>query len=603
MADGQQDTYVALPNGSYVHVPPNATPEQLSALKTKLSALAGPPKKAPGYEFGKEVTRGMGFDVDKIERIAATPEGGISNKRELLEMLNEIMKGGASQMERIAKDPFKIAEPIESVARGVEKGTGRVWKSLTEDDWNLGNFERATGELMGALANVGAGAEKGKPIRTVAGAPVEVAKFAGRQAAETAKRTGREFLGISEPAERAAREESHVEAREELGKFKEKELAAQEKDAAKTEAVRGKKAGEVREAQAERIQRSKLETKKSGLGVLKDRVAEKVAQNLDLAEKAEQASLNKRYAPFNKVIDAGKFDLAELENAIGESRKEIFKGTVQNEPIFNSILSRIKNKIEETSGETHAVPGENMINGSQLRGYISELGNEMFKNTELPADVYKGLKNVRETAKAMVQDYVDDAMGKQGGEAYRQLQRDWANYEQTWYDRSSGSPLRNALKTIRTTGRNVSVYREVANQLLREVKGEQALQWLGKKKQFGANPDLVAQLRRVDKEMKGVKVPGEVAEVQPPTLPKPTEVKPSEPTPFNPEQWRRQTIRDIAKPLGRPTGWDVAAIGYALREVLHGKFPFGLTYPIGKRVLNYLVNNPKVLDWLVKEQP
>lgn len=334
---------------------------------------------------------------------------------------------------------------------------------------------------------------------------------------------------------------------------------------------------------------------------MKDRVAEKVAENLDLAEKAEQASLNKRYAPFNRVIDAGQFDLAELENSIGESRKEIFKGTVQNEPIFNSILSRIKNKVEAPSGETRAVPGENLINGSQLRGYISELGNEMFNGTELPADVYKGLKNVREAAKKMVQDYVDDAMGKQGVEAYRQLQRDWSNYEQTWYDRSSGSPLRNALKTIRTTGRNVSVYREVANQLLREVKGEQALQWLGKKKQFGANPDLVAQLRRVDREMKSVKVPGEVAEVQPPALPKPTEVKPSEPTPFNPEQWRREQIKTIGKPLGRPTGWDVAAIGYALREVLHGKFPFGLTYPVGKRVLNYLINNPKVLDWLVKE--
>ena len=598
-----QDITVHIEGLPPMHFPLGTSQDVIQSAVKKQVASKQPPKKAPGYEFGKEVTRGMGFDVDKIERIAATPEGGISNKRELLEMLNEIMKGGAGFMERVAKDPFKIAEPVEAMATGVEKSLGRVSKSLTEDDWNFGNFERATGELMGALANVGAATEGGKPVRKIAGAPVEVAKFAGRQAAETAKRTGREFLGISQPAEKAARTESVELAQKELGKFKEKSLEAQKKDIERTEAVRGKKAGEVREAQAERLQRSKLETKKSSLGVLKDRVAEKVAQNLDLAEKAEVASLNKRYAPFNRVIDAGKFDLAELESAIGESRKEIFKGTVQNEPIFNSILSRIKNKIEETSGETHAVPGENMINGSQLRGYISELGNEMFKNTELPADVYKGLKNVRETAKSIVQDYVDDAMGKQGGEAYRQLQRDWANYEQTWYDRSSGSPLRNALKTIRTTGRNVSVYREVANQLLREVKGEQALQWLGKKKQFGANPDLVAQLRRVDKEMKGVKVPGEVSEVQPPALPKPTEVKPSEPTPFNPEQWRRETIKDIARPLGRPTGWDVAAIGYALRELVKGKFPWGLTYPVGKRVLQYLTENPRVVDWLVKDQP
>lgn len=601
MANGQ-DTYVALPDGRYVHVPADATPDQLSALRTRLSALAGPPKKALGYEFGKEVTRGMGFDVEKIERLGATPEGGISQKREALELLNQVMQGGTSWMERVAKDPFKIAEPIESMATGVEKGLGRVSKSLTEDEWNVGNFEKAVGELMGSLAMVGAGGDRGKPIRKVAGAPLEVARSAGRVAEEAARRTAREFLGISEPAEKVAREESQTAAKEELGKFKEKTLQAQAKDIEKTEDVKRKKATEVREAQAERIHRSKLENRKSGLEVLKDRVAEKVAQNLDLAEKAEVASLNKRYAPFNKVIDAGKFDLAELESAIGESRKEIFKGTVQNEPIFNSILSRIKNKIEAASGETRAVPGENMLNGSQLRGYISEIGNEMFKNTELPADVYKGLKNVRETAKGMVQDYVDDAIGKQGGEAYRQLQRDWSNYEQTWYDRSSGSPLRNALKTIRTTGRNVSVYREVANQLLREVKGEQALQWLGKKKQFGANPDLVAQLRRVDREMKSVKVPREVGEVEPPVLPKPTEVKPSEPTPFNPEQWRRETIRGIAKPLGRPTGWDVAAIGYALRELVKGKFPWGLTYPVGKRVLQYLTENPKVIEWLVKEQ-
>ena len=67
------DTYVQLPNGNYVHIPPDATPEQLQQLKIKLAGMQPPsvqqatnPNAAPGNIQsipGGPVSNVKGFDL------------------------------------------------------------------------------------------------------------------------------------------------------------------------------------------------------------------------------------------------------------------------------------------------------------------------------------------------------------------------------------------------------------------------------------------------------------------------------------------------------------------------------------------------------------
>lgn len=60
MPQATQDTYVALPNGSYVQIPRDATPEQLSALKTRLGSFA----KASGMSVEQQTAKEMGIDEE-----------------------------------------------------------------------------------------------------------------------------------------------------------------------------------------------------------------------------------------------------------------------------------------------------------------------------------------------------------------------------------------------------------------------------------------------------------------------------------------------------------------------------------------------------------
>lgn len=73
-----QDQYVSLPNGSYVHVPGDATPQQLDQLRTKLSSQYGGSKAESGQPISQ-----FGFGT---LRAAATPslyEQAVSPIREL----------------------------------------------------------------------------------------------------------------------------------------------------------------------------------------------------------------------------------------------------------------------------------------------------------------------------------------------------------------------------------------------------------------------------------------------------------------------------------------------------------------------------------------
>lgn len=574
-----------------MHFPLGTPQEVIQATVKRLTEV----KKAPGYSFGKEVARGMGFDPEKIERLGTDPEGHTHQLNELLELSNQFMKGGAKWLERVAKDPFKITEPVEAAASSIEQAIKGLSKDLTEEDFQdpatIKKIQAHLGNLTGALANVGAGAERGGIYRETAALPGRVVRRGLREISD---------VGPREVARQVAK--VATENAEDIAKHARDVEEARLKDVEKLGKVRGEKAAEIREAAERRVERSRAEGQRASFARLEDKLGEQAAGMLDAAERRERATLDQRYTPYNSVTDKATFDLQPLEDSIAKSQGEIQKGTPTNQPIFNSILSRIKEKVELPSGELQAVPGANRINGAQLRGYISELGDAMFRG-ELPADIYLALKNVRKKAQAMVQAHIDDVMGKQAGEGYRELNRDWSNYEQAWRDRRSGSPLVKALQTIRTKGRNVPVYREVADQLLRKTPGEQSMSWLAKKRGFGADPQVVARLRDIDRQMKAVKVPTAPGAVEKPTLPKRTEVPPPKLQEFQQREFIEQGVRKKMQQMGNIGSG--LGVFWALKDLLTGnpQAAAELGGAVGlAQTLKYLMTSKPFLEWVSKQR-
>lgn len=567
--------------------------DTLKNLREQAQTILGRPLP-PGATLRQKIER-------EKESLRATPLVGIPENLvrtggnlydQLLDKLLQSIPGKTGERMRAAREPESALRPRFDPETAAHEAASLVTQLLLLK----GGKEAATTPLSESTALVGPGRVLRRGIR-------EVSDVGPRDVARQAEKVA----GENEAAMEAYRQ-----------RFRE----AREKDTAKIEAVRKETENKVREELQDRIRRSKLEGQKRSLGIMRDRVGERTTRMLDVTEQTEKASLDKRYAPYNKVIDPGTFDLAPLEQAIEKSQNEIQKGTPTNQPIFNSILSRIKEK-EGVSGEATAIPGANRIRGDQLRGYISELGDAMFKG-ELPFDVYKALKNVREKAKGLVQAYVDDTMGKQAGQSYRDLQADWSKYEETWHDKRSGSPLVRALDTIRRKGRNVPVYREVSDQLLRKTPGEQAIGWLAKKRSFGAEPQLVAKLRDIDTKMRAIKVPGEPKPVpqipgerpapmerlfkstEKPKLPKTTEVKPAEVEEFDPRAFIEEAVRkkmrtggNVGSTLGMfwaveklvPYLWGQGDVMGAMKVI---------TGVLGFQAAKYLLTSPGFLKWVSK---
>lgn len=165
-----QDQYVALPDGSYVHVPGNATDDQLTALRTKLGggpeaeALRNPPREpspVPGIEAtmgANERTigeKGRSQRRDWLNRNVAQPTtaalpyvgataggaiGGIPGAA-LGMAAGEAAKGGIEQrppMETVKRLPLAAAQGAEAEMGGQIVGAG-----LGAAGNALGRFEAA----------------------------------------------------------------------------------------------------------------------------------------------------------------------------------------------------------------------------------------------------------------------------------------------------------------------------------------------------------------------------------------------------------------------------------------------------------------------------
>lgn len=558
--------------------------ENLPLAKIKFGAVEMPPEKKEtpfSVEIGKEVTRGMGFDPEKAERMELDLAGHRHPLRGALELANQFMKGGSKWMESVAKDPFKIAEPVESVATGVEKGMEGVWKSLTEDDDpSMRKVALALARLTGASSMALAGSEKGETFR----APVRAALELPKKVGEVPKAVSREVLGVTAKDIEKARKPVEERA-----------------TTARTQA-KNKYGESVTAADRAKIAQSRLEGQRTSFERLKDRLAEQTTENLDKAERAEKASLDTRYGDFRRqflgVSEAHpnglvQSNLSAVAEAVLDAKKNILKGSSTSVPIFNDILGRIKDMVETPEGDLKPVAGE-MIPTDQLRGYVTELNDRIY-DAELPHDVRNALKSVVAKADAEVLRSIQDTSGPQVAGLYGKLKADYTDYMETWRDRSSGSPLpaiQRILHQPMTTKRGIPVYREIGK-ILEGKKGEKALAVIARKRGFGADPNLAARFRWAGEHLEGLpKSAGKIPKVERPDL--------GDIEHFDAEKFVRETAEGRAKSISR---WGTAgAIAWMIRDILHGNIPSAplVAAPVVQHFLMRAMTSPKFLKWIME---
>src|SRR6266850_2777970 len=635
---------VRMPSGKMWDIPR----ENLVKAKT-LGAIEveSKEKKPSGFnEFSMEVTRGMGLDPEKI-RSAYGKDRMRGQWNEIMEQLNAQMGKWAKAT---AKDPFHIADPVLSVAGGVESGISDLWKQLTEDDkQDPAKLRAAFGRLLGSTSMLASGAERGGAVREIAELPSKAVETAGKGVKEGA----RSMLGagekVVEKAKTAAEEaaaKKTAEYTEKKAKYDEKVAEAKAEHEAKMAEKQAKHDADVVEAKAAheaklgaaeqslsgrvsreahaRLKESRLNAATKKLTSARDQLVKETSKNLDAAETAERKSLDARYEDFRRKVlgvtpetpnGTLQANLSPIGEAVLDAKKNILKGSRTNITIFNDIMGRLKDLVEGPEGEPRPLEGQ-MIPTNQLRGYFKELGDKIF-DSEVPGDVRRALDHVREASQNEIKSSIKDVHGQGALEVYDKLSEDWAGYKRVWYDRTSGSPLPRILKTMRAPvalHEGVNMEGQIADLLSRKHAGQSITTLLARKSQFGARPELVARLMAVSKKLAGLpdlyetipvakypRFPGEFKPAERPII-EPFKEKAEPPEkpqiePFNAEKFRKDVMSNDLHRLAR---WgNIGVMVYALREISQGKMPSPelLTYPIVQHLVTRALEG-KPLDWL-----
>jgi hypothetical protein len=761
------DTYVQLPDGKYLHIPADAKPEQLSAMKVKLRNMfptkfeqERTPKGSAGegaWNVLSSLPGGIASMLDPTTGLSGAALAAVGlNPRSggVKERLGEIPAVKAvEEMHSASKDPDTAPweVPVAGLGALVGKSAERGREQARHAESGLIAGEALTeGGLVAAspaLEGVGELAEKvGKgaaelPRRTAGklmyggkGAITEAiekvkrenlpkieqylkeqqeakvsnrskyeAQEAERKAKEVAEQEGFEKdarrslakarstyeAGEAERATKAAeaKKQFETDAKRALAKsrsvYEEEEAGVAKKnleaqkgfsDEAKQSLARArseheKALADIEEKKAERArQLSENENyKKTQQNLENERrdTANRIVQNLDLAELAERSELDTRYKEFDrKILGVDEqhpngtltSNLSEVGNAVEYAKKNILKGSDTSIAIFRDIMGRLKEVVESADGSVKPLEGQN-ISTSQLRGYVRELQDAAYDKPGIPGDVREALKHVEQAAKDEVDESIRDVHGKTAQDIYKKLSADWSEYKRIWFDRSSLNVLPQIRKFLRDFNRSRSGLdvRESVTKLLNGQRGENLQKLLSSKTKWGADPSLINRYMAVENMLDKMEIPykrvaaepqeSSVAKISLPssptlaeaptyadlnipsppeapeapnkaaiTLPSPPKsisapteaaVKfPTAPTlaDFDPEEFVRTARESRIKTLNRYGVW--ASAIWALHDVLNGKVP---TMAIGSipstLFLENILRKPAIMRWLLKDVP
>jgi hypothetical protein len=368
------------------------------------------------------------------------------------------------------------------------------------------------------------------------------------------------------------------------------------------------------------------------LASMADRVATEYLPKLD---KAVRAAYNARWGAWRQAMGDAQGDFTPVMQAVEDAEDTILKGSRENIGIFRSILSEgedplladatvfrnpgagidvkairgmsektrsaISRYLEDLGGRPEAgrMPlEETSLPIDEIRGYVTELQQKMFTG-KFVGDIWRALDHVRRVAEEEVQKVAKD---RGQLDVYKRLKADWSQYMQDFYDADG------ALTKLKNSGTS-----DGRLNLLSGSEGQNIVSALGRysrlltKDASGLTAiDLTGKVRSIMHQLREASAAARIPEApERPQFPprKPPRAMPERPEtqPFSPEGIRRERIQKTAENLSRITGWDVASVGYALRELFTGQTPWALGYPVGKRVLSRLLSNPRVVEYLVRE--
>lgn len=492
----------------------------------------------------------------------------------------------------------------------------------------------------------------GGPVKDVGGVAADIAESGTRNALRGYTGTGEDFA--QELAEKRAQavadnESSYAGKLAEAKKGHEERLAQEaEKRAALVQKVGKKYLQEKAESQSAQEAQSRVLATRKYLADKKSALVQKVKQNVQQTHDAVRGSLNARWNALREKIGPVNVDLAPIQKSIREAQDTILRGSPEKIAIFNNII-RESPGIEDASvfqgagasarsgvAGTRGVgvqeflrgipaekrpaflaslspeersaggfvdignPGEGTLSWNDARGYYTELGEKMFGGGEIPGDVYRALRHVRDSLDEELTQTADHAGA---GQDYASVKKDWSEYENDFRNNRSlavgGSPIIRILKAADPK------YVETA---ALGPASSRALGTLLKYRKFGADPETLVALRKADTELsrlpktaKEVKVPGR------PELPakKPTpEFVPPKKTDVPATDLMQERLKEIAKqarPLGRPSTFELINLAGALEEMLRGEAPYGLAYPALRRALALALKNKRLAGFVAKE--
>jgi len=363
-------------------------------------------------------------------------------------------------------------------------------------------------------------------------------------------------------------------------------------------------------------------------------MADQVGDSVTKLDRTIREAYNARYNAFRQAMQGAEGNLEPVQQAVVDAEDNILKGSPENIAIFRNILkegedpllsqasvfkggsrgvdvkevlSSMRSEGERArflrglqdegiplEGERPAPKEGATIPIDDLQGYSTELGNKIYRGN--PAgDIRRALKYVRDAADKEILRVADT---RKQGAIKRQLDKDWSQYMGDFYD-SDGALYR--LKNAINSDSRIAT--------LSGGEGSRVVDAMGHYARF--NPDIgtVGRVRSLVKQLRELpstlpKEPGEVPRPKFPAHPsaRPLPKAPAR-EPFSASQYRKEHIEKIAENLRRITGWDVASIGYVLRELSEGETPWAMSYSLGKRLLAKMLSNPRVIEYLSKELP
>lgn len=295
--------------------------------------------------------------------------------------------------------------------------------------------------------------------------------------------------------------------------------------------------------------------------------ADALKDNIQSTHEAVRGSLNQRWSALrDQVGPTAEVSAPPLYSAVEASRR-MLAGVPEDLKVFNDIVNQITQEgasVDAGGGELQPVP-KSGIPFDQARIQFSALGDKAFAAS---GNLRRALRNVYDAYDTQLSSTADSAGA---GKEYGAIKKDWSQYMQDWKNlgavATGGSPLAKAL---------LAPHADFVRSTALAKGGDLLTEALGRYKDYGANPNLAANIRRLSaasKELPSVRVParpnrpaippppdvGEpptMKEVKPPNLPEPptkkTVTPPRSVPPVSPYEVR---LRELEQMSGRPFGW------------------------------------------------